>query len=130
MKFKVVLVAALAGVGLVGLARAQQPDKDAPTVNNVRFGDPTSIARKYQDFLPGVIKDLKPDALVLTSTKFGTDQSFKITKKTKFILDGRPSTFDKLKAGDRVFVDVDHDRRSGKLIARKVISGVDIPSVP
>jgi hypothetical protein len=112
------------------LAVAQQPDKDAPSVNNARFGDPSSIARMYQDFLYGVVKELNPNELVLTKTKFGTDQSFKITKKTKFIQDGKASSFDKLKVGDRIFVDVDRDKRTGDMIAKKVVSGVDIPSLP
>jgi ferredoxin-fold anticodon binding domain-containing protein len=78
----------------------------------------------------GVIKDLNPNEMILTKTKFGVDQTFKLNKKTKFTLDGKPSTFDKLKVGDRIFVDVDTDKKTGDLIAKKVVSGLGIPLAP
>jgi hypothetical protein len=124
------MATALAAACLATSTAAPQSDKNPPPVNNVRFGDPTSIARKYQGFLYGVIKRMDPNELVLTQTKYGTDQSFKIDKKTKYIQDGKPSSFDKLKVGDRVFIDADKDKRTGDLIAKKVVGGVDIPSVP
>jgi hypothetical protein len=131
MKLQTILMAAaLAAACLATSAAAQQPDKDAPTPNNVRFGDPTGTARKYQDFLYGVIKELNPNELVLTKTQFGVDQSFKINKKTKYIQDGKSSSFDKLKVGDRILIDVDKNKRTGDLIAKKVVSGVDMPAVP
>ncbi len=131
MKLKTILTAIVLGVvWLAGSAAAQQQDKDPPKTGNARFGDPTSIARNYQDYLYGVIKELKPDELVLTKTKVGTDQAFKLNKKTKFSQNGKISSLDKLSVGDRVWVDVATDKRTGDLIAKKVVSGVDIPAVP
>jgi hypothetical protein len=112
------------------LAAAPQSDKEPITSSTGRFGDPTSIARQYQDFLYGVIKEKSPNELVLTQTKFGIDQTFKLNKKTKFIQDGKAGSFDKLKVGDRIYVDVDTDKKTGDMTAKKVISGVDIPSIP
>jgi len=84
----------------------------------------------YRDYMYGVIKEISPDEVILTKTKFGVDQTFKLKKKTKFVLDGRASSFDKLKIGDKIYVDVDTDRRTGALIAKKVVSGVVLPSIP
>jgi hypothetical protein len=58
------------------------------------------------------------------------DQAFKFNKKTKFTLDGKTSTFDKLKVGEGIYIDVDTDKKTGEPIAKKVISGVDMPSIP
>ena len=127
---KTMMMTALAAACLATLAAMPQSDKQPITSNPGRFGDPTSIAIKYQDYLYGVIKVLNPDAMILSQTKFGVDQTFKLNKKTKFTQDGKASSFDKLKVGDRVYVDVDTDKKSGDLIAKKVVSGVDIPSIP
>ena len=127
---KIMMTITLAAVCLATMAAAPQSDKQPVTSSTGRFGDPTSIARKYQDFLYGVIKDMNPNELILTQTKFGVDQTFKLNKKTKFIQDGKASSFDKLKVGDRIFVDVDTDKKTGDLIAKKVVSGVDIPTIP
>ena len=131
MKLKIIFTAIVLGVvWLAGSAAAQQQDKDPPKTGNARFGDPTSIARIYQDYLYGVIKELKPDELVLTKTKMGTDQGFKLNKKTKFSQNGKISSLDKLSVGDRVWVDVATNKKTGELIAKKVVSGVDIPAAP
>ena len=113
---------------LVALTAAPQ---SAPIISDTgRFGDPSAIARKYQDYLYGVIKEKNPDALVLTKTKFGVDQSIKLTKKTKFSLDGKPSSLDKLQVGEGVYIDVDKGKKPGDLIAKKVVGGADVPSIP
>jgi hypothetical protein len=131
MKLQTIFLAtALAAACLAASAAAPQSDKQPVTSSTGRFGDPNEVARKYQDFLYGVIKELKPDELILTKTKFGTDQSFKINKKTKYIQDGKASSLDKLKVGDRIFIDVNKGKRTGNLIAKKVVSGVEIPTVP
>jgi len=130
MKFLIITVTAmLAGACAVALA-APQTDKQPIVSDTGRFGDASGIARKYQDYLYGVIKEKNPSELTLTQTKFGVDQNFKLNKKTKFIQDGKASSFDKLKLGDKVFIDVDTDKKTGDLIAKKVVSGVDIPSIP
>jgi hypothetical protein len=79
---------------------------------------------KYEDYLFGVVKEVDQDLLVLTKTKAGADQTFKFSKKTKFIRDGKNSSFELIKVGDNVLVDADPDKKTGDLIARKVVSGV------
>ncbi len=127
---KILMTTTLAAACLATLAAAPQSDKQPITSNTGRFGDSNSVARMYQDFLYGVIKEKNPNELILTKTKFGVDQTFKLNKKTKFIQDGKASSFDKLKVGDGIYIDVDKDKRTGDLIAKKVVSGVDIPSIP
>jgi hypothetical protein len=88
-----------------------------------------TAGNKYQDFLYGVVKELNKDAMVLTKTQYGktqygTDPTFKFDKKTKFIHDGKDSTLQSLQLGDKVWVDAREDKKTGDLIARKVISGV------
>ena len=131
MKLRKILMATmLAAACLATLAATPQSDKQPVTSDTGRFGDASATARKYQDYLYGVIKELNPKELILTKTKFGVDQAFKLNKKTKFIQDGKASSFDNLKVGDRIFVDVDTDKKTGVLTAKKVVSGVDIPSIP
>jgi len=127
---KTMVITTLAATCLAALAAVPQSDKQPITSNPGRFGDPTAIAIKYQDYLYGVIKELNPNEMILSQTKFGVDQTFKLNKKTKFTQDGKASSFDKLKVGDRIYVDVDKDKKTGDLIAKKVVSGVDIPSIP
>jgi hypothetical protein len=127
---KIFMATALAAASLATLVAAPQSDKQPVTSSTGRFGDPTSVATKYRDFLSGVLKEKNPNELILTRTKFGVDQTFKLNKKTKFILDGKASSFDKLKVGEQIFIDVDTDKKTGDLIAKKVVSGVDIPSIP
>jgi hypothetical protein len=127
---KIFMATALAAACVATLAAAPQSDKQPVTSNTGRFGDPTSVAIKYRDYLSGVLKEKKPNELILTKTKFGVDQAFKLNKKTKFVMDGKASSFDKLKVGEQIFIDVDTDKKTGDLIAKKVVSGVDLPSLP
>ncbi|MGA2986014.1 MAG: hypothetical protein ABSG32_19595 [Terriglobia bacterium] len=130
MKLQIIFMTSLAAVCMASLAAATQSEQQPITSDTGRFGDASSIARKYQDYLYGVIKEMNPKELILTKTKFGIDQTFKLNKKTKFTADGKPSSFDKLKVGDRIYIDVDTNKMTGDLTARKVISGVDLPSIP
>ncbi len=114
----------LAAACLATLAAAPQSDKQPITSSTGRFGDPTSTARKYQDYLFGVIKEKNPNELILTKTKFGVDQSFKLNKKTKFTQDGKASSLDKLKVGDGVYIDVEKDKKTGELMTPKRLSAV------
>jgi len=66
----------------------------------------------------------------LSKTKYGIDQSFKLTKKTKFLRNGKASSIDDLKVGEGVYVDIDTSKKTGDLITKKVVSGVDTPSIP
>jgi len=127
---KILMMTTLAAASLATLAAAPQSDKQPIVSSTGRFGDSSSIAPKYLNYLYGVIKEKNPNELILSQTKFGVDQTFKLNKKTKFTLDGKPSSFDKLKVGDKIFVDVDTDKKAGDLIAKKVVSGVEIPSAP
>jgi hypothetical protein len=92
-----------------------------------RYGDPTGIARKYQNFLYGVIKTLDANEMVLEKTKVGIDQTLKFQPKTKFIHDNKPSLREDLKVGDQVYVDVHEDKKTGDLYARKVVWGIVVP---
>src|ERR1700691_1039035 len=99
----IIITTALAGVcvaTLATLAAVPQSDKQPVTSSTVRFGDPNSVAQKYQNYLFGIIKDVNPNEVILAKTKYGVDQAFKFTKKTKFTQDGKPSSIDKLKVGD------------------------------
>lgn len=107
-----------------------QTGRDPIKTDNARFGDPTSIARAYQDFLYGVIKEIKKDALVLEKTKFGIDQALKLQAKTKYIHDGKPGSLDRLKVGDKVWVDVKTEKKTGVMIAKKVVTGVSPTGSP
>lgn len=121
----VVLTACVAMVGA-----APQSDKQPIVSSTGRFGDPNSVARKYQNYLFGIVKEVNPNEVILAKTKYGVDQAFKFNKKTKFTQDGKPSTFDKLKVGEGVYIDVDTDKKTGELTAKKVVSGVEMPSTP
>jgi len=127
---RVAITAAVAAACLTTLAALPQNEKQPITSDTGRFGNASGISRKYEGYLYGVVKAKNPEALVLTKTKAGVEQDFKITKKTKFTLDGKASTYDKLKVGDSVYVDVDTDKKTGEMTARKVVTGVDIPSLP
>ena len=77
-----------------------------------------------------MLKAKSPDELILTQTKFGVDQSFKLNKKTKFVQDGKASLLGNLKVGDKLYVDADTDKKTGVMTAKKVVSGVDFPVLP
>ncbi len=119
-RFIPALVAAL----MVAGTAAAQTGRDPIKADNARFGDPTSIARVYQDYLYGVIKEIKKDEIVLEKTKFGVDQTLALNSKTKYIHDGKPASQDGLKVGDKVWVDVKTKKKTGALIAKKVVSGL------
>ena len=109
-----------------GYAQRVEP----PKAETARFGNPTSIARVFQDYLYGVIKKIEAQELVLDKTKFGIEQTIKLEPKTKYIHDGKPSTWDRLKVGDQVYVDLKKDKKAGDLIAKKVVSGVGATQTP
>jgi hypothetical protein len=128
MKSRLILIAAFWGL-LIGAnpARAQHPPVESDTG---RFGNPTSTARTYQTYLYGVIKSLDANEMVLAKTKFGVDQTVRLEGKTKFVHDSKPSSRDKLKVGDQVFVDFRKDKRTGELIAKKVVTGAEAEPTP
>ena len=101
--------------------RGQQ---DTSRPETARFGDPSATARSLQDYVYGVVKKIGNAELVLDKTEFGDDQSFKLEPKTKFIHDGKASTLGELKIGDQVWIDMKREKKTGDLIARKVVTGV------
>ena len=111
-------------VGLVIAGSAPGQIREPGKEGNARFGDPTSIARIYQDYLYGVIKKIDKDEMILEKTKFGIDKSIKLVSKTKFVHDGKPSALDQLKVGDKVWVQTKEEKKTGDLIAKKVVTGV------
>lgn len=114
-------IVALALLAIAPAAVAQvQPGKNG----TARFGDPTSNARIYQDYLFGVIKNVDKNELVLEKTKFGVDQTIKLDSKTKFIHDGKPSSLDNLKVGQDVYVQTKKEKKTGDMVAKKVVTGV------
>ena len=115
-------VLALAATGLGQRAEPRRPE-------TARFGDPTSTARVFQDYIYGVIKHLGKSGLVLDKTKFGIDQTIKLNPKTKYLHDGKPSSFDRLAVGEQVWVDVKTDKKTGEMTAKKVVTGVVAPTI-
>ncbi len=116
---------------LLGNSSALAQDK-SPKTGKPRFGDPTSTARHFQDYIYGVVKKIDPKAneLVLDKTKFGIDQTYKLDSKTKVVRDGKPSSLDALKVGDQVFVEVKKDKKTGVEIAAKIVTGVGATPAP
>lgn len=113
----------LLGLAIVLPATAQR-EKAPVKPETARFGDPSTIASTYQDYLYGVIKTIDPGEMVLEKTKFGIDQTFKFNAKTKYLHDGKPSTHDRLKVGDQVWAQVKTEKKTGDMIVKKVLTGV------
>jgi len=109
------------------IAAPAPAQEKAAKAETARFGDPTGIARKYQNFLYGVIKTIDADGMVLEKTKVGIDQTFKFQPRTKFLHDNKPSSREKLKVGEQVYVDVRKDKKTGDLYAKQVITGIVVP---
>lgn len=130
MKFRPILAAHI--LWLVILVPTGSPQNEPKKADTARFGNPTSTARMFQTYLYGVIKkiDTKNNQLVLDKTKFGVDQTIKLDAKTKFILDEKPSSLAHLKVGDQVYVDLKTDKKTGDMLAKKVVSGVEPTSLP
>ena len=102
---------------------ASQGTRPVPP-DNVRFGDPTSIARNLKDDLYGVIKKVDKNDIVLEKTKLGVDQTIRLDSKTKYIRDRKPSSLDKLAVGDPVYVYAKTEKKTGVMTAKKITSGV------
>ncbi len=118
-----VLVLLAAGVMAAGPARAQN-ENSAPDAPHSRFGNPTGIARIYQTYIFGIVKKVVKGGVVLSKTKFGGDQDFKINKHTKFIRNGKSSHDLSLKPGEMVWIDMKRDKKTGDMIAKKIVVGV------
>lgn len=124
MKARTILAGVLLVAGYSVAAWAQRADSAPAAPSNARFGDPSITARNYQDYHYGVVKSVSDSSLICDKTEFGDDQPFKIDKKTKFTHDGKPSAASDLKAGDKVWVRIRTNKRTGEMAALKVVSGV------
>jgi hypothetical protein len=124
MSARVALLFVFMACALAGRANPSpqwtKPDKP----DNVRFGDPTSIARGLQDDIYGVIKKISKNEIVLDKTKFGVDQSIRLDPRTKYVRDRKASSLDKMEIGDPIYVNVKTEKKTGVMTARKVTSGV------
>jgi hypothetical protein len=105
---------------LASLPLAADQKTGAPAT--ARYGDPTGTARNFEDSLYGVVKTVDSNQMLLAKTIFGIDQTFKFEKKTKFLRDDKPSTWDALKPGDQVWVNIRRDKKTGDVFAKKVVS--------
>lgn len=123
------MIAFLAAGLAPGQAQAQRTTAPKPP-NNDRFGDPTGIAIRYQDYLYGVIDKIGKHGLVLDKTKFGTPQTITLDQKTRFIRNGKRSSASHLAIGELIYVDVRTEKKTGTMIAKKVISGIDATGAP
>jgi hypothetical protein len=122
------LVVAL--VGFATPAAAQRGNKGASGGGYGPLGVPSTgtdtAGNRFEGYVYGVVKEMNKDAIILNKTKSGSEQTFKFSKKTKFIRDGKEMSSKSLnlKTGDEVWVDADEDKKTGDQIARKVIAGV------
>jgi len=132
VKIQTLLVALVIGViGFAANSVAQRGgrggvsmDGDSPLdVHSTGYG---TAGGNYQDFTYGIVKRLNKDSIVLTKTNAGMDETFKLNKKTKFLRDGKSSSLESVKVGDKVWVDGAADKKTGVSIARKVVSGAFI----
>ncbi len=130
MRFKGILLLAFFSGSVAGPTSWAQlrPEK----AGTPRFGDPTSTARAFQDYIYGVIKkiDTKTSELVLDKTKFGVEQTYKLDPKTRYIRDGKPSSLTDLKVGDPAFVDVRREKKTRQLVVKKVLTGIALTHAP
>lgn len=124
MRWSTFLFAALLGGTLVVSPAWAQHRTTPRAPNNNEFGDPSAIARSYQNYLYGVISKVGPKELVLTKTKYGTPQTIQLNEKTKYVHNGKHGSLSQLKDGDPVYVDVKTDKKTGDMLARKVVSGI------
>jgi len=99
---------------------------DGDTPLTVRSEGMGTLGNNYKGFIYGIVKTVNKDAIVLTKTDAGMDQTFKFNKKTKFIHDGKSSSLESVKMGDKVWVDAAQEKKSGDSIAKKVVSGTSM----
>ena len=126
MSSKAVFLAVVLGMLISVPADAQH---DPPKTETARFGTAEAGSLSFQDYLYGVVKSISKTEMVLDKTALGDGQVFLLSPKTKFIQDGKPSSLENLKAGDKVWVDRKKNK-AGDMLARKVITGVEPTKIP
>jgi hypothetical protein len=120
MSSKAIFLIILTGMLISVPADAQQ---NPPKSETARFGTPEAGGQAFQDYLYGVVKSISKTEMVLDKTALGDEQIFLLSPKTKFIRDGKPSSLEKFKAGDKVWVDKKKNK-VGDMLALKVLAGV------
>ena len=126
MRWKAIVPAILLGMLISVPVEAQQ---DPPKTETGRFGAPEDGSRAFQDYLYGVVKSISKTEMVLDKTALGDGQVFQLSPKTKFIQDGKPSSLENFKAGDKVWVDRKKNK-AGDMLARKVLTGIEPTKQP
>ncbi len=122
---------ALAVVGCLILASfAGAQDAKRTKAGTARFGDPTSTGRHLQNYIYGVVKKIGKEEIILDKTEFGDDQPFKLAPNTKYVQDGKVGKLDDLKVGDKVFVQIKKDKKTGDMIAKSVVTGLASEALP
>lgn len=125
-----ILTIALLAIGVAAWQAQAQRTTVPQAPNNGRFGEPGGIALRYQDYLYGVIDKIGKHSLVLNKTKFGTPQTITLDRKTRFIRNGKRSSASHLTIGELIYVDVKTEKKTGIMIAKKVVSGIDATGAP
>ena len=126
MSSKAVFLAVVLGMLISVPADAQH---DPPKSETARFGTADDGTRAFQDYLYGVVKSINKAEMVLDKTALGDGQVFLLSPKTKFILDGKPSSLENFKVGDKVWVDKKKNK-AGDMLALKVLTGVEPTKKP
>lgn len=119
----------LAGGLISGTVLAQRTTAPQPP-DNEQYGNPPGVAGQYQNYLFGVIGKITGHSIVLNKTKFGTPRAIVLDRKTKFVRNGKRSSADQLRVGEMVYVDVKTVKKTGTLLAKKVVSGIDPTGQP
>ena len=98
--------------------------RDPPKAETARFGTPDASSQAFKDYLYGVVKSISKTEMVLDKTALGDEQVFLLSPKTKYIHNGKPSSLENLKVGDKVWVDR-KKTKAGDMLARSVITGIE-----
>ena len=121
MNSKAIVLIILTGTLISVPAGAQHKP---PKADTARFGTPEAGMLAYQDYLYGVVQSISKTQIVLNKTALGDDQVLLLSSKTKFLQDGKPSSRENIKVGDKVWVDKKMNK-AGDLLALKVLTGIE-----
>ncbi|MGH9434810.1 MAG: hypothetical protein ACRD06_02285 [Terriglobia bacterium] len=130
MRRATILITALLAASLPFSTAMAQRTTGPQEPQNGRFGNPNNTAMNYQNYFYGVITKINPKALVLGKTKVGVPQTIELSKKTKYVRNGKRSSLGKLHVGDMVYIDLKTNKKTGVMLARKVVSGLDATVEP
>ncbi|HEY6292725.1 MAG TPA: hypothetical protein VI455_14345 [Terriglobia bacterium] len=127
MRARSMIIPIALAVAAGGLASGGQ-DQTQPNIQRAdappaASDDPMFTARNLQNLVYGVIKKVDPAELVCDHTEFGDAQPFKLDKKTKYLRDGQTSTVEQLKVGDKTWVKIRKNKKTGEITALVVVTG-------